>query len=90
MTCQPAKLAVGSGLEAWWDLRGEGLHPFAIGPFRLVIHGDDAQVVVAEDGTAGLTPPKVNDPALIGLPADTGDGNHQIWMGCCCCHVVGW
>jgi hypothetical protein len=55
-----------------------------------MIHGDDAQVVVAEDGTAGLTPPEVNDPALIGLPADARDGNHQIRVGCCCCHVVGW
>jgi hypothetical protein len=42
MTRQPAKLAVGAGLEAWWDLRGDGFHPFAINPFRLVIHGNDA------------------------------------------------
>lgn len=90
MTRQPAKLAVGAGLEAWWNLIWQVADPGTFKPLRVVIQNDDAQVVVAEDGPAGLTPPKVNDPALIGLPADARDGDHQIRVGGCCHVVVVW
>jgi hypothetical protein len=77
MTRQPAKLAVGPGLKAWWDLRREGLHPSACSPFGLVIDIDSAADVVAKVGAARLLiAPEMDKPALIGYPLDAWDGDN--------------
>ena len=42
MTCQPAKLAVGAGLEAWWNLIWQVADPGAFKPLGVVIQNDGA------------------------------------------------
>lgn len=42
MTRQPAKLAVGAGLEAWWNLGWKVADPGTFKPLRVVIQNDGA------------------------------------------------
>lgn len=88
MTRQPAQLAMGACLKAWWNFGWQMTDPCAIQPLRMMINCNNTHFVMAKGGAAGIVPPKVNDPALIGLPADARDGDHQIWVSGGCSHVV--